>query len=54
LTAVPLWSGLSARWLAGADQVACIPMAPSATGPGVDSLNQVAAAAIAYQGLAAT
>jgi tRNA G18 (ribose-2'-O)-methylase SpoU len=45
--------GLSSRWLAEADQAVCIPMAPSATAAGVDSLNVVAAAAIACQWLAA-
>jgi tRNA G18 (ribose-2'-O)-methylase SpoU len=44
--------GLSSRWLQEADQAVCIPMAPSATGAGVDSLNVVAAAAIACQWLA--
>jgi tRNA G18 (ribose-2'-O)-methylase SpoU len=39
--------GLSAHWLHEADDVACIPMAPGAMAAGVDSLNVVAAAAIA-------
>jgi tRNA G18 (ribose-2'-O)-methylase SpoU len=46
--------GLSSRWLAEADHSVCIPMAPSASAAGVDSLNVVAAAAIACQWLAAT
>ena len=45
--------GLSSRWLAEADQAVCIPMAAAATAAGVDSLNVVAAAAIACQWLAA-
>jgi len=44
--------GLSSRWLAAADQAVCIPMAPGARAAGVDSLNVVAAAAIACQWLA--
>jgi tRNA G18 (ribose-2'-O)-methylase SpoU len=44
--------GLSSRWLAEADQAVCIPMAPGAMAAGVDSLNVVAAAAIACQWLA--
>lgn len=39
--------GLSYRWLAEADQLACIRMSPGATALGVDSLNVVAAAAVA-------
>jgi tRNA G18 (ribose-2'-O)-methylase SpoU len=39
--------GLSSRWLGEADQRVCIPMSASATELGVDSLNVVAAAAIA-------
>jgi tRNA G18 (ribose-2'-O)-methylase SpoU len=39
--------GLSARWLREADEALCIPMAPGAMAAGVDSLNVVAAAAIA-------
>jgi tRNA G18 (ribose-2'-O)-methylase SpoU len=39
--------GLSARWLREADEAVCIPMAPGAMAAGVDSLNVVAAAAIA-------
>jgi tRNA G18 (ribose-2'-O)-methylase SpoU len=39
--------GLSSRWLAAADEAVCIPMAPGAMAAGVDSLNVVAAAAIA-------
>jgi tRNA G18 (ribose-2'-O)-methylase SpoU len=39
--------GLSARWLREADEAVCIPMAPAAMASGVDSLNVVAAAAIA-------
>jgi tRNA G18 (ribose-2'-O)-methylase SpoU len=39
--------GLSARWLREADEAVCIPMAPGAMTAGVDSLNVVAAAAIA-------
>jgi tRNA G18 (ribose-2'-O)-methylase SpoU len=39
--------GLSSRWLDAADQAVCIPMAPGALAVGVDSLNVVAAAAIA-------
>jgi tRNA G18 (ribose-2'-O)-methylase SpoU len=44
--------GLSSRWLGGADQAVCIPMSPAAMAAGVDSLNVVAAAAIACQALA--
>jgi len=39
--------GLSSRWLAESDEAVCIPMAPGAMAAGVDSLNVVAAAAIA-------
>jgi tRNA G18 (ribose-2'-O)-methylase SpoU len=39
--------GLSARWLREADQAVRIPMNPAARAAGVDSLNVVAAAAIA-------
>jgi tRNA G18 (ribose-2'-O)-methylase SpoU len=39
--------GLSSRWLHEADQAVCIPMHPGALAAGVDSLNVVAAAAIA-------
>jgi tRNA G18 (ribose-2'-O)-methylase SpoU len=39
--------GLSSRWLHQADQVIRIPMHPGAMAAGVDSLNVVAAAAIA-------
>ena len=45
--------GLSSRWLSEADEAVCIPMAPGATEAGVDSLNVVAAAAIACQFLSA-
>ncbi|ADG89372.1 TrmH family RNA methyltransferase [Thermobispora bispora] len=43
--------GLSARWLDLADERVCIPMSPAAMARGVDSLNVVAAAAIACHGL---
>ncbi|MEO3813094.1 RNA methyltransferase [Sphaerisporangium sp. B11E5] len=43
--------GLSSRWLRAADQAVCIPMSPRAMDLGVDSLNVVAAAAIACHGL---
>ncbi|GIH97138.1 TrmH family RNA methyltransferase [Planobispora siamensis] len=43
--------GLSSRWLHEADESVCIPMSPAAMGLGVDSLNVVAAAAIACHGL---
>ncbi|MFI6506991.1 TrmH family RNA methyltransferase [Streptosporangium sp. NPDC050855] len=43
--------GLSSRWLREADEAVCIPMSPDAMGLGVDSLNVVAAAAIACHGL---
>jgi tRNA G18 (ribose-2'-O)-methylase SpoU len=39
--------GLSSRWLHEADEAVRIPMSPAARGAGVDSLNVVAAAAIA-------
>ena len=45
--------GLSSRWLREADQAVSIPMAPGAMAAGVDSLNVVAAAAIACHALAA-
>jgi tRNA G18 (ribose-2'-O)-methylase SpoU len=44
--------GLSARWLSEADEAVCIPMRPGAREAGVDSLNVVAAAAIACHTLA--
>jgi tRNA G18 (ribose-2'-O)-methylase SpoU len=44
--------GLSARWLHEADETVRIPMSPSARAAGVDSLNVVAAAAIACHLLA--
>lgn len=43
--------GLSSRWLHEADRLVCIAMSPSAMSMGVDSLNVVAAAAIACHGL---
>jgi tRNA G18 (ribose-2'-O)-methylase SpoU len=43
--------GLSSRWLQEADEAVCIPMSPAAMGLGVDSLNVVAAAAIACHAL---
>ncbi len=43
--------GLSSRWLHEADQPVCIPMDLSAMAAGVDSLNVVAAAAIACHSL---
>jgi len=43
--------GLSARWLHEADQSVCIPMSPQAMALGVDSLNVVAAAAVACHAL---
>ncbi|MGH3273997.1 MAG: TrmH family RNA methyltransferase [Streptosporangiaceae bacterium] len=46
--------GLSSHWLTEADEVACIPMAPAAMAAGVDSLNVVAAAAIACHSFAGT
>jgi tRNA G18 (ribose-2'-O)-methylase SpoU len=39
--------GLSSRWLHEADETVCIPMSTDAMALGVDSLNVVAAAAIA-------
>ena len=45
--------GLSSRWLHEADEAVRIPMNPAARGAGVDSLNVVAAAAIACHLLAA-
>ena len=39
--------GLSSRWLHEAGEAICIPMDPAARAAGVDSLNVVAAAAIA-------
>jgi tRNA G18 (ribose-2'-O)-methylase SpoU len=44
--------GLSSRWLAQADTAVCVPMSPGAMAMGVDSLNVVAAAAIACHELA--
>lgn len=44
--------GLSSRWLAEADAAVCVPMSPDAMAMGVDSLNVVAAAAIACHELA--
>ncbi|NJP90504.1 RNA methyltransferase [Nonomuraea sp. FMUSA5-5] len=43
--------GLSSHWLEEADQAVCIPMSAAALSNGVDSLNVVAAAAIACHGL---
>jgi tRNA G18 (ribose-2'-O)-methylase SpoU len=43
--------GLSYRWQQDADQLACIRMSPEATARGVDSLNVVAAAAVACHSL---
>jgi tRNA G18 (ribose-2'-O)-methylase SpoU len=43
--------GLSSHWLAAADQPVCIPMSVTAMDLGVDSLNVVAAAAIACHDL---
>jgi tRNA G18 (ribose-2'-O)-methylase SpoU len=45
--------GLSSRWMHEADSCVCIPMAPHAMAAGVDSLNVVAAAAVACHALAA-
>ncbi len=45
--------GLSARWMREADEPICIPMSASAMALGVDSLNVVAAAAVACHALAA-
>ena len=44
--------GLSSRWLTEADTAVCVPMSPGAMAAGVDSLNVVAAAAIACHELA--
>lgn len=44
--------GLSSRWLHEADEAVCIPLDPAARAAGVDSLNVVAAAAIACHYLA--
>jgi tRNA G18 (ribose-2'-O)-methylase SpoU len=44
--------GLSSRWMHEADSCVCIPMAPHAMAAGVDSLNVVAAAAVACYTLA--
>src|SRR6516165_3859232 len=44
--------GLSSRWMGEADRAVCIPMSAGAMALGVDSLNVVAAAAIACQMLA--
>ena len=46
--------GLSSRWLHEADQAVCIRMSPQALTAGVDSLNVVAAAAIACHSLVST
>lgn len=46
--------GLSSRWLRDADETVRIPMQPGARQAGVDSLNVVAAAAIACHMLACT
>ena len=43
--------GLSSHWLDEADERVCIPMSPHAMANGVDSLNVVAAAAIACHSL---
>jgi tRNA G18 (ribose-2'-O)-methylase SpoU len=43
--------GLSSRWLDQADEAVCIPMAATAMAAGVDSLNVVAAAAVACHSL---
>ncbi|NUR91931.1 MAG: rRNA methyltransferase, partial [Nonomuraea sp.] len=43
--------GLSSHWLREADRAVCIPMSKTAMAAGVDSLNVVAAAAIACHGL---
>ena len=43
--------GLSSRWLHEADAPVCIPMHPAAMAAGVDSLNVVAAAAVACHSL---
>ena len=44
--------GLSSRWLAEVDAAVCVPMSAGAMAMGVDSLNVVAAAAIACHELA--
>jgi tRNA G18 (ribose-2'-O)-methylase SpoU len=44
--------GLSARWMREAGESVCIPMSPAAMALGVDSLNVVAAAAVACHALA--
>ena len=44
--------GLSARWRHEADEAVCVPMAAAAAAAGVDSLNVVAAAAVACHCLA--
>ena len=44
--------GLSSHWMQEADSRVCIPMAPRAMAAGVDSLNVVAAAAVACHALA--
>jgi len=44
--------GLSGRWMREADEAVCIPMSPAAMAHGVDSLNVVAAAAVACHALA--
>lgn len=46
--------GLSSRWLRAADEPVCIPMSDTAMKLGVDSLNVVAAAAIACHDLMRT
>ncbi|MBP2703099.1 RNA methyltransferase [Microbispora sp. RL4-1S] len=43
--------GLTSHWLSEADLSVCIPMSPVATALGVDSLNVVAAAAVACHSL---
>jgi tRNA G18 (ribose-2'-O)-methylase SpoU len=43
--------GLSSRWLHEADEAVCIPMHEGAMAAGVDSLNVVAAAAVACYSL---
>ncbi|HWG64824.1 MAG TPA: RNA methyltransferase [Streptosporangiaceae bacterium] len=43
--------GLSARWMSEADEAVCIPMSEDAMAMGVDSLNVVAAAAVACHAL---
>jgi len=44
--------GLSSRWLTEADTAVCVPMSPGAMAMEIDSLNVVAAAAIACHELA--